>query len=185
MEVEASSNGSYDHFEVISDHVQHVGEDHKESVEEHGHEEDHHDHQENKLESDYKELYPETDSDVSINNVESNELNSVKTKLNAVDVDVKVEGDLNKSETNNIFIGHSIDKMCKKYLGRNYKMLLFLIFIELVIIGYLLYDMYFSNSSLSGMSGMPGMPGMSGMPGTFQQNPTPQQVASMLQTFTA
>lgn len=134
--ITGSSNSSYDLYENVTD-------DHNE----HEHVHDDHDEKEEPSKNDgYTDVYPDVDSsdhseasNVEIEN-KSIEVNKEENKINYVDLDVT------NNNISNIKIS-SVEGYCKKNLGKHYKLIIFLIMIELFIFAYFMYS-YISRPTL-------------------------------------
>lgn len=129
--IAGSSNSSYDLYENVTDN------NHSEVRDsEHEHENEH----EGKSKEDgYTDVYPDDSSeniemsDVNLENTSTN-ISNEENKVNYIDLDVT------NNKINNITIDNSIEGYCKKKLGKHYRLVIFLIMIELFIFGYLLYQ---------------------------------------------
>ena len=138
--ITGSSNSSYDLYENVTD-------DHNDHGHENEHEHDDHNEKEEPSKNDgYTDVYPDIDSsdhseasNVEIEN-KSMEVNKEENKINYVDLDVI------NNNISNIKIS-SVEGYCKKNLGKHYKLIIFLIMIELFIFAYFMYS-YMSRPKL-------------------------------------
>tara|TARA_B100001248_G_scaffold68574_1_gene48400 strand:+ start:5933 stop:6385 length:453 start_codon:yes stop_codon:yes gene_type:complete len=127
--IAGSSNSSYDLYENVTEN------NHSE-VKEHEHENE---HEEKSKDEGYTDVYPDDSSeniemsDVNLENTSTN-ISNEENKVNYIDLDVT------NNKINNITIDSSIEGYCKKKLGKHYRLVIFLIMIELFIFGYLLYQ---------------------------------------------
>lgn len=145
--VVGSSNNTYDQYQSFEDHTAENIQT-KEDIQT----------KEEKIESDknikrnengYTDVYPVIDTrenteeaeeaeEAKVNN-RFNDLDKIENKINYIDLDVT---------NNNIEIKDTkVIKFCKKNFGKHYKLITFLIMIELVILGFILYR-YMSKPTL-------------------------------------
>ena len=129
--VVGSSNNTYDQYQSFEDHI-------AENIES--------DKNIKRNENGYTDVYPVIDtrenteeSEESKVNNRFNDLDKIENKINYVDLDVT---------NNNIEIKDTkVIKFCRKNFGKHYKLITFLIMIELVILGFILYR-YMSKPTL-------------------------------------
>ena len=129
--IAGSSNSSYDLYENVTEN------NHSEVREnEHEHENE---HEEKSKNDGYTDVYTDDSSeniemsDVNLENT-STKISNEENKINYIDLDVT------NNEINNITNDISIEGYCKKKLGKHYRLVIFLIMIELFIFGYLLFQ---------------------------------------------
>ncbi len=90
--------------------------------------------------SGYTDVYPDIDTSetTELSNVEVkntlNNLEKTENKINYIDLDVT------NNNVNNIEVkDNKISKFCKKNFGKHYKLIVFLIMVEMAIFGFIVY----------------------------------------------
>ena len=134
--VVGSSNSTYDQYQSFEDQTVENTQTKENNAEVDNNEVDNNEAND----SGYTDVYPDIDAseNTELSNVEVentlNNLENTENKVNYIDLDVT------NNNVNNIEIkDNKIMRFCKKNFGKHYKLIVFLIMIELAIFGFIVY----------------------------------------------